>query len=210
MQLYAITDRRLLSAPNHLQGRNLLSLAEDWTAGGVDFIQLREKDLAPSQLQSLAREVTAKSHLTGTKLLVNVSTPQAASLAREAGADGVHIAGSPTPGSVRIVREIFPKAIVSLPCHSLEEVERAVHEQANLILFSPVFEKLGGSRPQGLEALHHACIAAQGLPVFALGGLTCANALECVDAGATGVAGIRIFASGDWRLLRKPGPGNDI
>ena len=76
----------------------------------------------------------------------------------------------------------------------------AVVQRVDLILFSPVFEKLS-RQPHGLEGLRHACAAAQGIPVFALGGVTAANAAGCIAAGATGIAAIRFFAGDDWRCL---------
>ena len=98
------------------------------------------------------------------------------------------------------------QAIVSVPCHSREDIDLARKEQVDMILFSPVFEKLSAPRevsePQGLEALREACAAAQGIPVFALGGVSAANASACIAAGAAGVAGIRLFTTGDWRLLK--------
>ncbi len=74
------------------------------------------------------------------------------------------------------------------------------------MLFSPVFEKLAAPKaaPQGLEALRRACAAAEGIPVFALGGVTSTNAQDCLTAGAAGVAGIRLFAADDWRRLLPP------
>ena len=92
MQLYAITDRRKATRP-------LLSLVEEWSAGGVDFIQLREKDLSGAALQSLTREVAATIDHGRSKLLVNVASPESAAMAMEAGADGVHLAGKPLPGA---------------------------------------------------------------------------------------------------------------
>jgi thiamine-phosphate pyrophosphorylase len=77
----------------------------------------------------------------------------------------------------------------------------AAQEPVDMMLFSPVFEKL--SQPaQGLEGLHLACAAARGIPVIALGGVTAANASDCVAAGAAGIAGIRLFAGDDWRRLQ--------
>jgi thiamine-phosphate pyrophosphorylase len=200
MQLYAITDRRKATRP-------LLSLVEDWSTGGVDFIQLREKDLSAAALQSLTREAAAKIDRGCSKLLVNVSTPESAAMAMEAGADGVHLTGTPLPGAAANVRKTFPSAspIISVPCHSLEDIDVACTEQVDLILFSPIFEKsLAGhaaAAPQGLEGLRLACVAARGIPVLALGGVTAGNAFDCLAAGAAGIAGIRLFAEGDWRRL---------
>ena len=200
MQLYAITDRKRATQP-------LLSMVEEWSSGGVDFIQLREKDLSGGALQSLTREVAAKIDRRRSKLLVNVSTPESAALALESGADGVHLAGTPLPGAASRVRKAFHSAgrIISVPCHNLEDIDVACEEQVDLILFSPIFEKvLAGNvaaEVQGLEGLRLACAAARGIPVLALGGVTAVNASQCVAAGAAGIAGIRLFAGDDWRRL---------
>ena len=108
-------------------------------------------------------------------------TSESAALALGAGADGVHLAGTPLPGAAGSVRNAFRSAspIISVPCHSLEDIDVACGEQVDLILFSPVFEKLavGFSQPaQGLEGLRLACAAARGTPVLALGGVTIGNA----------------------------------
>jgi thiamine-phosphate pyrophosphorylase len=134
------------------------------------------------------------------KLLLNVPEAGWAALARAAGADGVHLAGNLRQGAVAAVRRTFPDAIVSVPCHTVDDVEAAVREQVDLMLFSPVFEK-GSQRVQGLEGLERACSAARGIPVFALGGVTAANAFDCIAAGATGIAAIRLFVGHDWRCL---------
>jgi thiamine-phosphate pyrophosphorylase len=195
MQLCAITDRRQTSRP-------LLRLVEEWSDGGVDFIQLREKDLDPTALASLAREVRGKITGDRTRLLVNISSPALASIARGADAHGVHLAGKPRPGSTTEVRRMFgDEMVVSVPCHDLEDVRVAVAERVDLILFSPVFEKLSTSLTHGPEGLRRACAAAQNIPIFALGGITSANAPICEAAGAAGIAGIRLFAGNEWRRL---------
>ncbi len=204
MQLCAITDRRRFKLDEAALRQRLLSLVEGWIAGGVDFIQLREKDLDAQQLRSLAGEVMERIGGNRAKLLVNISAPEIASLAL-AGADGVHLAGKPSPGAARSVRRLFRSrgrdAIISVPCHDLDDIRVAVEEQVDLLLFSPVFEKFS-ARPTGLEALTRACVEAQGIPVFALGGVTPANASACLAAGAAGVAGIRLFAGDDWQQLK--------
>ena len=208
MQLYAITDRKHLPT-----AEALLDQVSGWADGGVDFIQLREKDLDKAQLQALAAQVTERLHGSRTRLLVNTSLP---SLVLAAGAQGVHLAGSPNAEAVARVRYTFPAALVSVPCHTLEEVGTAHAAGVDLILFSPVFGKAGASA-QGLPALRLACAAAQATPVFALGGVTPALGLDCLAAGAAGVAGIRLFAESSWRQLcrveprgRGSGEANDI
>jgi thiamine-phosphate pyrophosphorylase len=67
-------------------------------------------------------------------------------------------------------------------------------EGADFAVFAPVFEK-GNARPAGLEGLREACRAS--IPVLALGGVTLQNAQACLDAGAAGIAGIRLFQEHD-------------
>ena len=192
MKLYAITDRLRLSTPEQL-----IDLAASWTAEGVDFIQLREKDLNDIELQALASQIKQRMGGSHSRLLLNVSSPESGLCSF---ADGVHLAGKPTPGAAARVRLQCPRAIVSMPCHSLEDIRVAVDGPADLLLFSPVFEKRSAT-PQGLDALHQACATAGEIPVFALGGVTRENAAACIAAGAAGIAGIRLFTGGDWQRL---------
>jgi thiamine-phosphate pyrophosphorylase len=191
MQLCAITDRKQTS-------QSLLSLVEGWSKGGVDFIQLREKDLDAAALASLAQQLTPLVDHSRSKLLLNVPAPDWATMARAAGADGVHLAGKLEKGAVSTIRGEFPGAIVSVPCHTLNEVDLAVGQGVNLILFSPIFEK-ASCQVQGLDGLSRACVRARDIPVLALGGVTAANAGACVAAGASGIAAIRLFLGDDWR-----------
>jgi len=99
---------------------------------------------------------------------------------------------------VREAKRAFLESWVSVSCHSLADVESARAAGADVCLFGPVFGKsVDGVEVvpgAGLEALRQACAAAgKDLPVFALGGVTEANSAACVDAGASGVAGIRMF-----------------
>jgi thiamine-phosphate pyrophosphorylase len=87
--------------------------------------------------------------------------------------------------------------IISVSCHTRGEVSRAASECAAFVLFAPVFEKSGtsGARLKGLEMLGDAC--REKIPVLALGGVTLENAAACIQAGAAGVAGIRLFQEND-------------
>ena len=218
MQLCAITDRKSLAphgATEAVLRQKLRDLVEGWLLGGVEFIQIREKDLDASHLRSLAVELLDGMDRRQSRLLIN-APPSAEWLHSLAPIfDGVHLAGPPRPEAAVRVREIFAglgrKAIISMACHSEQEAQRAREAGADLVLFAPVFEKPApASLPgQGLDALRRACKAAEGLPVFALGGIEAANAFQCVAAGAAGVAGIRLFANGEWRSLKAVPLGPD-
>ena len=79
----------------------------------------------------------------------------------------------------------------------MDDLTRAARNRADFSVFAPVFEKkdLGTSIPAGLSALQAVCRV--GIPVLALGGVTLANAQSCMDAGAAGIAGIRLFQEND-------------
>ena len=72
-------------------------------------------------------------------------------------------------------------------------MDRAESQGADLVVFAPVFGKnnVPGARPTGLAALQQACQTK--IPVFALGGITLENAASCLQAGAAGIAAIRLF-----------------
>ena len=95
--------------------------------------------------------------------------------------------GRPRPRNLTIT------PLISISCHSPEEVTQAATEAATLAIFAPVFEKKDapGNAPTGLEALRQACQAK--IPVLALGGITLQNAASCLQAGAAGIAAIRLF-----------------
>jgi thiamine-phosphate pyrophosphorylase len=208
MLLYAITNRRLLDGDEGARRDRLVELAGSWALGGVDTIQVREKDLPLSELQPLAARIVeavrAADNEAGGRTRVLVNGP--ARLALDAGADGVHLHGNSGPAAVRAAQQVYARAgrdaVVSAACHSPEEIRQAAG--ASLLLFSPIFEKVtaeGPTRGQGLAALRAAVDIAKPIPVLALGGVTEKNAAACVQAGAVGIAAIRLFLSDAWRAL---------
>lgn len=178
MLRYYITDRKSC-------GGDVLPHIRRAIADGVDYIQIREKDLPARSLLELARTavwLTKKNMRTA--ILVNGR----ADIALAAGAHGVHLPGNSLPPSV--LKPLVP--FVSVSAHSIEDVERAERENADLVLFGPVFSSPGKGTGVGLDELARVCRSTN-LPVFALGGVTYENAPECVQAGASGIAGIRLF-----------------
>ncbi|WP_353064944.1 thiamine phosphate synthase [Tunturibacter psychrotolerans] len=197
---YAITSRALYPGSEHDKQIALLAEASHWIADHIDFIQLREKDLPAASLTVIARKLLQTIHLTSspTRLLIN-SRPD---IALATNAHGVHVSSSPdelTPTQVRDLHTSAnqPVPIITTSCHTLADIQRAHLHQVDAILFAPVFEKPLPNQQtipgQGLDELRAACLAAAPIPVYALGGVTLENAPSCLEAGAAGVAGIRLF-----------------
>lgn len=209
--LYYITDRAALAPDEPTRRARLVEKIAEATLAGVDYIQLREKDLPTRELESLAREaITVITQLKTqnrelrTALLINSRTDVALAV----GAQGVHLRSKDlSPQEVRkIWRETHIGAAaptIGVSCHTPADVAQAAANSATFAVFGPVFEK-GGISPTGLDALHQACQAS--IPVLALGGVTLANAHTCLEAGAAGFAAIRLFQENNIaevvRLLR--------
>jgi thiamine-phosphate pyrophosphorylase len=86
--------------------------------------------------------------------------------------------------------------LIGVSTHSLEEARAARVGGANFVVFGPVFEtesKLAFGAPQGLSRLAEVTNNLRGFPVVAIGGITLENAGACFEAGASGVAAIRLL-----------------
>ena len=195
-RLYYITDRRQFPGEAREQERLLLAKIAECAAAGVDYIQLREMELCTRALEELAHQARAALGGTGTRLLINSRTD----IALACGAHGVHLPGNDLQASE--VRTIFDRAnlaapLIALSVHSAADVAYAEAHGADFPVFAPVFEKGGAQNPAGLEQLRQICrrtvAAAPPMAVFALGGITLENARQCLEAGAAGIAGIRLF-----------------
>jgi thiamine-phosphate pyrophosphorylase len=197
---YAITSRALYPGSEQEKQAALIAEASRWIADNIDFIQLREKDLPAATLTATARKLLQAINLTSspTRLVIN-SRPD---IALATSAHGVHLSSSPDELTPTQVRDLYtsanqPAPIITTSCHTLEDVQRARTENVDAILFAPVFEKPLPNQPplpgQGLEQLHAACRSATPIPIYALGGVNLENAPSCLEAGAAGVAGIRLF-----------------
>jgi thiamine-phosphate pyrophosphorylase len=214
--LYYITDRSQFGGNERARRDALLAKVSEAAGAGVDYIQLREKDLSGRELETLARDVVAvvqektRENSTATRVLINSRTD----VALAAGADGVHLrADDIAPHEVRsivdrVVTELCPiqagrspaatqnrrgHFLVATSCHTVADAFQAEAEKADYAVFAPVFGKSSApeTRPRGLVALQEACRAK--IPVLALGGVTLKNAASCLNAGAAGIAGIRLF-----------------
>ena len=185
MKHYYITDRRRCPI-------NLLDCIEANARCGVDWVQIREKDLPVRDLLALVRAAMARVRAYGTRVLVNGRLDAALA----AGAHGVHLPSDAPP--VSVIRPIVPRGfLIAVSTHAVGEVLRAEREGADFAVFGPVYpsvSKPGRVGIPGLVGLQEACDAVE-MPVAALGGITFDRARACIDAGAAAVAGIGMFQS---------------
>jgi len=213
--LYYITDRTAFASDEATRRRRLLEKIAEAARAGVDYIQLREKDLPTRDLESLAREavrlieeagkLATGSRQLATALLINSRTDVVLAVQ----AAGVHLRSDDiSPQEVRAIwkecgagtpaRQTSPRSpLIGVSCHSPADVAQAAANAATFAVFAPVFEKKDSptTRPTGLATLEQSCRA--NIPVLALGGITLSNAQSCLAAGAAGIAAIRLFQNND-------------
>jgi thiamine-phosphate pyrophosphorylase len=200
LQLYYITDRRQFTGDAREQEQRLLAKIAECAVAGVEYIQLREKDLETRALEDLALKIMAVLGGSRTQLLINGRTD----VALACGAHGVHLPANDLSASE--VRSIFPRVgrsepVIGVSAHSADEVASAEPHGASFAVFGPVFEKNGSANREGLEQLRQIChrteAAQPPMPVWALGGITLENAAQCIEAGAAGIAAIKLFQQND-------------
>jgi thiamine-phosphate pyrophosphorylase len=172
-----VTDRR--------QG-DLTTQVARAVASGVDMIQVREKDLAAVELLDLVcriRDIAAGHPGSRTKVLVNGRLD----IALIAGIDGVHLPGDGLPAA-----QVRPHVrTLGVSCHSTEEAIHAERDGVDYIIFGPVFDT-PGKKAVGIDALRRVVHAVK-IPVLAIGGISSENTQVVIEAGAAGIAAIRMF-----------------
>lgn len=210
---YYITDRAAFAGDEPARHHRLLEKIAEAARAGVDYIQLREKDLSARELESLAREAVRMVREAGkqslavpTALLINSRTD----IALAVSAAGVHLRSDDIfPQEVRQIWNRGAGALagetplIGVSCHSPAEVAQAATNGATFVVFAPVFKKKDApqTRPAGLAQLSEA--SCSDIPVLALGGINLQNAQLCLEAGAYGIAAIRLFQENDVATVVK-------
>jgi thiamine-phosphate pyrophosphorylase len=189
-----VTDRRGLADAPELAGKLQLEKIEQAANAGVDWIQIREKDLSARDLAEFTVRALALAGRRST-VLVNDRMDVACSV----GASGVHLGEQSLPADEarRFVSQRCAQGnfLVGVSVHSLEGALQAEKAGADYVIFGPVFatpSKAGFGKPQGVEHLREVCHQVA-IPVLAIGGITLENAEDCLAAGAAGIAAIRLF-----------------
>jgi thiamine-phosphate pyrophosphorylase len=197
-----VTDRKNLSAGT--LSANTARLAEKiakLAAAGVDWVQIREKDLPGRELAAVVRQALrgtnaqAETDSRPTRILVN----DRLDVALTEGAAGVHLGENSLPvyETQRLVRASVSGRdfLVGVSCHSPESAKSAATSGADYVFFGPIFateSKAAFGEPQGVARLAAIC-GSLTIPVLAIGGMTLENASACLRAGAAGIAAIRLF-----------------
>jgi 8-oxo-dGTP diphosphatase len=151
---------------------------------GLRLVQLREKKLSPDALRELAQRVVALALACGAKVLINGD----AKLAREVGADGVHL----TSNQLAVLTERPVIDWCAASCHNAEELRRAEALGCNFAVLSPVLPTQSHPGVPYLGWDGFAAVAAgSSIPVYALGGLKQEDMQTAWQQGANGIALLR-------------------
>ena len=197
-----VTDRRSLSESEPRQAlETLLSKVEAAAASGVDWIQIREKDLSGRDYAWLTREALhpAAKHEASNGAPAHILVNDRLDVALSERAGGVHLGAKSLPllEAQRLVKNCGEGEdfVIGVSCHSMEAAKSAANDGADYLFFGPIFNtpsKAAFGAPQGVERLAEVCRAVS-VPVLAIGGITLANASDCLAADASGIAAIRLF-----------------
>ncbi len=178
-RLYLITDR------HRTAGRPLLDVVEAALQGGVDAVQLREKDLSAAALFELGGRLRDLTRRYGARLLIN----DRIDIAIAVEADGVPLpVDSFAPADAR--RLVGAGPLIGASTHSVEQARAAGADGADFVVFGPVFDtpsKRAFGAPVGLDALGEA-VRNVAVPVFAIGGVSAERAGSACGRGAWGLA----------------------
>ena len=181
-RLYVVTDRQQTA------GRPLAEVIAAAARGGLEAVQLREKDLSGRELHDLGVCLQKTLDPLRVPLLINDRIDVALAL----NAAGVHLAGHSLP--TRIARRLLgPDKLLGVSTHSLDAALHAADEGADFVVFGPVFttpSKVAYGPPQGLPRLAE-LVRDVPVPVIGIGGITPVNLPQVMQTGAHGVAMIR-------------------
>jgi thiamine-phosphate pyrophosphorylase len=189
-----VTDRHALA-----EGANFVEHISLAVAAGIDWIQIREKNLPARELIALTRAAVKAAADSRPQTSVRIIVNDRLDVALAAGAGGVHLGESSMPvAAVNAWRRANSSSefIIGASCHSLETARAAERDGADYVIFGPIYStpsKAEFGAPQGINRLAEVSDAVS-IPVLAIGGIMEKNARECIAAGAAGIAAIRMFS----------------
>jgi thiamine-phosphate pyrophosphorylase len=187
-KLYLVTDRSKFNSQDEFLDKIALALK-----GGVQIVQLREKNATAREFIDLGRKVKELCALYDALFIIN----DRVDIANIVGADGVHLGQDDI--DINSARHIIGKdAIIGISTHSSEQAKKAVESGADYIGVGPVFETptKPGRQAVGLEYVKWASQNVY-IPWYAIGGINLDNVNEVINAGASRIAVVRAIINAD-------------
>lgn len=185
MELYLVTGH----CTQH--GKSITDIVMQAVAGGVDMVQLREKEMSDEEMTRLACELHEKLLPTGVPLIIN----DRVNVAKAIDAEGVHVGQSDM--AYAEARKILGRGkIIGLSCENMQQVKDANSMDVDYIAVSPVFAtptKTDTAIPFGLEGLREARKISRH-KIVAIGGINASNIRAIRDAGADSAALVSAIA----------------
>jgi thiamine-phosphate pyrophosphorylase len=164
------------------------AVVEPALRGGVDMVQLRDKEASDEELLRGAERFRAACDRHDALFWLN-DRPD---LVAAAGADGVHVGQDDEP--VSAVRErVGPDVLIGLSTHSPEQFDAALGSEADQLSVGPVWETptKAGRPAAGLDYVRYAAAHGGEAFWFAIGGIDAGNVAEVVAAGARRIVVVR-------------------
>jgi len=153
-----------------------------------DAILLRDYDVA--ERATLARELAAYCR----QRRINLIVGRDIALAREVGAQGVHLPQA-LANRAAAARDALPGALITVAAHNRAALVAAARSRADAVFVSPVFATASHPGAPSLGVTRFAALCRESaLPVYALGGIDADNAARLQGSGAVGIAAIGAFA----------------
>lgn len=184
--LCLVTDRRLcLDMP-------LVEKVALAVEGGVNMVQLREKDLPGGRLLKLALEI--RETVSDRALLI---INERVDVALACGADGVHLGEEAlSPSAARHI--VGEDLLIGRSVHDMERAIKAQGQGSDYLIAGTVFATGShpGFKPSGVSVMKEMASAVR-IPYLGIAGINASNAAEVIDAGASGVAVISAILASD-------------
>ncbi|MHC3437248.1 thiamine phosphate synthase [Natrialbaceae archaeon A-gly3] len=178
------------------EGRTTAEIVEAAIEGGIDVVQLREKDTDARWRYEVGLELRELTEEADVALLVN----DRVDLAQAIDADGIHLGQSDLP--LEVARELLgPEAVIGCSTSTIEEAREAEAAGADYLGVGAVYGTSSKEVPEekngtGLELVTEIAEAVS-IPVIGIGGITAENAAPVREAGAAGVAVISEVTGAD-------------
>ncbi len=191
----------LVLSEEYGNGRTMMDIAEEAISGGVDILQMREKNKSGQELAAAGKDLSALCREKGVTFIVNDDPI----LAMRVNADGVHLGQDDIERfSIEKARDILGRGrMIGISTHSLDQFNMANNEDVDYIAFGPIFPTKTKNYHIGTGDIGKVLDTAR-RPVFFIGGINLSNIDEVLAEGAKNIALIRgIMAADDIAFAAK-------